>query len=413
MEQTQLKNVIGLEKEKNELLLIIDWFKNSEKLKAKGCTLPKGVLLYGRPGNGKTFIIKELIKNLEFPVFIVKGDEENAPKEITDCFNKAKKTDKSIVVIDELDLLLNENRLVVRAIQEAMDGVETNDNILVLCAANKIDEIPAPLLRDGRIDRKIEIRAPFASEALLQFKKVASDMNLILPDDLNEEDLGTMLSFVPFVSIKSIVNDIALRNGDQKITEQMINNSIYNITDETFDTSFQAPDVSAAYHEAGHAVIASLFPEFFSLTTIRISDAEGCMKMIEKKPKIWPYSKSIAHIDILMAGLISEKLLCKEGSRGCDEDLHLARKTAYNLFNCTGYSSCWETLPRVQPGSRTETQEKLRKMEEKIERLLKNEEEKTTELVKEHLSEIEIIGKTLLEKKRMKATEVLDLIAKI
>ncbi len=402
-----LTNVIGLEKEKEELLFIIDCFRRSKELREQGCTIPKGVLLYGAPGNGKTFIIKELIKNIDIPTVVIKGDEENSPKEIIDSFNRAKELGKAIVIIDELDLLLANNHLAVRALQSSIDGVDSSDNMFVICAANDITSIPDAMLRNGRIDRRIYISYP-QDNSVLYFKHVAKEVGIILPSTLDEDELRVSLSGLSCVEIKAIVNDIILRNGKDNITEKSINKSIYIISESTFNgsTDDKETNIAVAYHEAGHAVVTSLFPDLFVINTIQANIAKGCIQFVEKKEGRWPFSKCIAQIDICLAGIISEKLLVGEGSRGSESDLHRARNTAYNLFNCAGYSSCWETLPPIDGNSRRESQVKLRKMEEKIEALLQKEEAKTYEIVKEHLNEIKLLGEELVKNKRMKGSAV-------
>ena len=139
-----LEKVIGHANQKRELLDVIGWFNRSKELKAKGVSIPKGVILFGEPGNGKSLLIKEIIRCIDAPVFILKGDETNIVAGITETFAKARETGHAVVVIDELDLLINKERRVIRALQENLDGVESSDDILVLAATNYIREIPDP-----------------------------------------------------------------------------------------------------------------------------------------------------------------------------------------------------------------------------------------------------------------------------
>ena len=109
-----------------------------------------------------------------------------------------------------------------------------------------------------------------------------------------------------------------------------------------------------------------------------------------------------------MAGAIAQKVVFHRACRGCEDDLQEARRTAYNLFNICGYSSLWETLPVVDLNSRVETEIKKRKMERKIERLLRKCEKETTKYIKSHKSEIEKLGNLLYEKKHLKSSEILS-----
>ena len=131
-----LGRVIGHENQKKELLSVIDWFKHSKELKAKGVSIPKGVILFGQPGNGKSLMIKEIIRCSEAPVFVFQGEQVNVVEGICETFKKAREAGHAIIVFDELDLLINKERRVVRALQENLDGVESEDDILVLAATN-------------------------------------------------------------------------------------------------------------------------------------------------------------------------------------------------------------------------------------------------------------------------------------
>ena len=403
-----LSKVIGHENQKKELLSVIEWFNNSKQLKAKGVSIPRGAILFGEPGNGKSLLIKEIIKCCNAPVLLFQGGNDII-KEINEMFTKARSIGHSIIVIDELDLLINKERRVVRALQENLDGVEENDDILVLAATNNIDYIPSPLTRNGRLEKLIRIPLPTGEEALELFKVHCKEFNLTLPEDFDEEETSLLLLGISCAGIKSVVNDIVLRNGFENITSEMIDNSIYNITDKVKD-SIKNDTLEVAIHEAGHAVMASAFPKYCKIKRLNIDGASGEFHAKEVEKGIWPYSKVIADIKIAMAGIIAEKIICGEGSRGCENDLQSARISAYNMLNMCGYSACWQTLPTIQPNSRTDTSIKRRRMERKIERILKKCEDQTTRYIKDHKSQIATLGKLLFDKKHLKPSEILSCI---
>ena len=113
-----LGKVIGHINQKKELLSVINWFKHSKELKAKGVSIPKGVILFGEPGNGKSLLIKEIIRCVEAPVFVFQGEQANVVEGIVETFKKAREAGHSIIVFDELDLLINKERRVVRALEK-------------------------------------------------------------------------------------------------------------------------------------------------------------------------------------------------------------------------------------------------------------------------------------------------------
>ena len=407
--EVPLSKVVGHEQQKKEILAVIDWFKRSKELKARGVSIPKGVIMFGHPGNGKSLLMKEIIKCCEAPVFIFQGENSNICQGIIETFDKARKAGHSIIVIDELDLLIDKDRRVVRALQECLDGVESSDDILVLTATNDLHEIPYPLRRNGSLEKVILIPNPTGDEALTLFKKHFKEFGVELPNDFDAAEVSLSLNGISCAGVKAVVNDIVLRNGFENITSKMIDDSIFNITQRVKEGA-KEDNMSVAIHEAGHAMMAKAFPQFFLINRIDISGASGAFHAKEVEEDFWPYDKVKANIQIDMAGVIAQKVIMGVGSRGCESDLDDARLCAYNIVNRNAYSSCWETLPEVSPRSRMETQKKRRSMERKIEKLLKELEKKTYKYIKKNQDKITALGKALFEKKHLKSSEILSII---
>ena len=404
-----LGNVIGHDNQKKELLFVIDCFKRSKELKEKGVTIPKGICLFGSPGNGKSLMIKEIIKCVNAPVFVFQGENSNIVEGIVETFKKAKEVGHSVVVLDELDLLIDKDRRVIRALQEALDGIESSQDVLVLAATNDIDEIPYALVRHGRLEKLIKVPYPSGPEALELLKKHFKEFNLKFPEDFDEEEVSLSLNGVTCAGVKAVVNDLVLRNGFENITTEMIDNSIYNITDRVKDR-IEEDNMEVSIHESSHCLVAHAFPQFFTINRLNISGASGTFHAKEVERGFWPYDKVIADIKISMAGVIGQKVLCGRGSRGGEDDLQNMRIDAYNMINMCGYSSVWETLPVVRQGARTDTQIKRRRMERKIERLLKKCEKEVTKYIKKNELKIRALAKALFEKKHLKSSEILAII---
>lgn len=410
-EETPFANVVGHANQKKELLNVLDWFKRSHELRAKGVSVPKGIILFGDPGNGKSLFMKEIIKYANVPSFVYQGEENNIVEGVIELFKKAKDIGKAIVVIDELDLLIDKDRRVSRALQENLDGVESSDDILVLAATNDIDEIPDALLRSGRLDKRIEIENPNRVECLSMFKKTLDEFGLVFPNSADEEEVGILLYGCNFADIKAIVNDIVLRNGFGPITPEMIDQSILTISGKVIDANPETDYLEIAIHEAGHAVMARAYPNFFTIDKLSIRAASGEFQSLQVEEGFWPYDKVVADIRVSMAGILAQKIIYGRGSRGCEGDLQRARAAAYNLFNAAGYSSCWETLPIIKSNARADTPVKRRRMERKIERFLKKQEKATVRYLKRHKGEIERLGELLYQKKRLKPSEILSCFA--
>ena len=405
-----LSNVIGHENQKKEILCVIDWFNRSKELKSRGVSIPKGVILYGAPGNGKSLLIKEIIKSIDAPVLIFKGEKTNIVSGLIKTFNKAKELGHSIVVIDELDLLIDGDNRIKRTLQECLDGVESSDDILVLCATNDIRAIPTALKRNGRLEKIINIPKPNGDEALKLFKKCVNEFKIELPNDFDDDEYKIALNGLNFVAIKTIINDVILRNGFENITTKMLDDSINIITTGITDSEKES-HFEVAVHEASHAVMANKFKEFFVINNLKMDGASGIFKAKTVIEDYTSFKQAIADIKVCMAGLIAEKVILKKGSLGSEDDLNKARNMAYHLYNCSGFSSCWEALPPVsEPGVRTETYIKRRKMEQKIEKLLKKCEKDVTKYVKRNTPIIIELANKLFEKKWLKSKEILSVI---
>ena len=160
-----LEKIAGHQKQKEELIQVVNWFKQYKYWQNKGVSIPKGIVLYGPPGNGKTLIIKEIINYSGVPAFIFKGEMTNVKWGIEKTFEDAKKKGQAIIVFDELNLLLANEERVTKILQDNLDGIKASDGILVIAATNHIHELPFPLLRNGRFDTIIHVPNPTTDEA--------------------------------------------------------------------------------------------------------------------------------------------------------------------------------------------------------------------------------------------------------
>ena len=410
-EKKPFDNVIGHKYQKEELLLILEWFKNYEYWKSKGVSLPKGVLLYGEPGNGKSLLMKEAIRYIGLPTYIFKGEIEDVIKGLEETFNKAKESSPSVVIIDELDLLINKESRVTRILQENLDGVESKEDILVIAATNNMWEIPDPLLRPGRLEKIIKIPYPTGKEAYDLLKMHFDKFGAKFSDDINIDELGLILNRISCAGIKTIANDIVLRNGFDNINTQMIIDSVYRVTNHIQDKD-KTNNYSIAVHEAGHAVMANRFSQFFKITRLDIKQEGGVLATKEVDECFWPYDKMIADIKISMAGVIAQKIICGVGSMGCESDLQGARRQAWNAINFCGFLSCSDTLPEIKPYSnvREEPEKKKERNTRKADVLLRKCERDTIRFLRKNKKLIKRIADELYAKKFLSSSDVAAII---
>ncbi len=406
-----LGRVIGHEKQKEVLISVINWFKNAKDYKTKGIDIPRGVLMYGDPGNGKSLLMKEAIKFAEAPTFVFKGDMDNVSEGLEEMFKKAKETGHVVIVIDELDLLIGKDNRATRVLQDNLDGVGTNSDMLVLCATNYLYEIPEPLKRSGRLEKILRIPEPTGKEAVMLLKKIFKDMDVNIPSDFVDDEFELALDGVPCATIKAIANEVFLRNGFKNITSEMIYDSIFNLTNQVKDNS-ESDIYQNAVHEAGHALLTFASSEFFKIGRLTINNNGGYLSVVENNRDFTPHDKLIADIRISCAGLVAEKLIFGKGCDGCDSDMQRAYKIASRAINRVGFLSCSNTLPEVEPYRyiRNETEERRRNNEIEIEKLLKKCEKEAMRYLKKHKKLLIKLADKLFEKKNLKSFEVLNII---
>ena len=399
--------VIGHKSQKEELTTVLNWFKNYEYWKSKKVSIPKGVLLYGEPGNGKSLIIKEAIKYTSLPTFIFKGEVMNICDVLEITFKKAKAVGHSIVVIDELDLLINKDTRATRVLQENLDGVDSNDDIFVIAATNNFWDIPKALLRNGRLEKVINIPHPTGEEAVELLKMHFNNFGVSIPKDINEEELGLTMTSISCAGVKTIANDVVLRNGFENITSEMILDSIYRITNHVQNKQ-KPQSYAVAIHEAGHAVMVKRFSEFFKITRLDIKQEGGLVSAKELEEDYWPYEKIIADIKISMAGVLAQKVICKTGSAGCESDLQHARKAAWDAINYSGLLSCSNTLPEIRPFAnvRSEPEKKKERNTRLADRLLKKCEREAIRYLKKNKMLIKRIADELFKRKFLSSSDV-------
>ena len=404
-EKNIFASVVGHENQKKELLTVINWFNNSKKLKAKGLSIPKGVILNGAPGNGKSLLIKEAIKACNSPVFVFRGEEDNIVGSIVNTFEKAKQTGHAIIVFDELDLLINKDRRVVRVLQEYLDGVESADDILVLSATNDIDDIPDPLLRNGRLEKILYIPYLKGKELVKLLKYYFDLYHAEFPKDADEDELEVSLNRITCSGIKAIVNDVLLRCGWDGITKDTLDDSINNISERVKDSGAHG-SLSVVYHEASHAVMAMKYPEFFTPNKLVLRESSGCFHAKDVDENSDCYEKMLADAHICLAGNIGQYIIEHTGSEGCLDDYNRARSTINLLVNRIGYKGAWRTIPGQNQPARQPTFIKMRGNERKTDRLFKKVERETYRYLKKHKKDIIKLANLLYVKEHLKYSEI-------
>ena len=391
MKDLVFEKVYGYQEVKDELNRIKNWYENEDFLNNPKITLPKGILLYGRPGNGKTLFIREFINNFDCPKFIIEGRNDNTALEIKRMFEKAKKEKFAIVVIDELELLVDKNSREQRILQQELDGIEQKGSILVLATANDIDEVGAPLKRPGRFDKKIEIDKPTRSSRADIFKNMLLDLETDI-SNINFEHVSKHCTNVSGAEIKAIVNDVYLRCQNSQITEEEIELSYERV--KKGDIGKKPSTVNnykIAIHEAGHALMAIHFKENWSLYKAQFTQNGGSCEIEENEEEYSTLQKKIQDIKIGLGGYLAEEIVFGYHDFGCYEDLEKAHDICRRFiercavegieYHITNSSHCVDSWHVETPRLRA-------KIEKKTYALLKKYEKEVKRYLKAHLSEL-------------------------
>lgn len=288
--------VIGYDSIKTELEQICDMIKNPIPYESLGAKLPKGILLYGAPGLGKSLMAECFIEESNLPAFTVRrgNDSIDCVSDIMTAFEEAAENTPSVVLLDDMDKYANEDSHhrdaeEYVAVQSGIDGVKDKE-VLVLATVNDLDKLPHSLTRSGRFDRKIEFDRPTGEESRSIISYYLSDKPVA--DDVDMEDLTRMISYSSCAELESILNDAAIRAAFSRknsihmedILETVLCKSYNAPTD---DNSYNSEEKRiAAVHEAGHVVVSELLaPGSVGFATIRGSGSRGggfihsCMDM--------------------------------------------------------------------------------------------------------------------------------------
>ena len=390
MKELDFKNVYGYQEVKNELNRIISWYEDEKLLSNPKVTLPKGILFYGDPGNGKTLFVREFLNNFDVPKFIIEGRNDNTAMEIKRVFEKAKQEKFAIVVIDELELLVPENSKEQRVLQQELDGVVQKGSILVLATANNIHRVGEPLKRPGRFDRKIEIDEPNRESRKEMFKCMLADLK-IDTSNINFEHVSKHCSSISGAAIKAICNDVFLRCQNSPITEEEIETSYERIKNgDLGKVPSTVNDYRIAIHEAGHSLLALHFKENWSFYKAKFTDHGGLTETEEVKEDYMTLEKRAQSIMIGLGGYLAEELIFGYHDFGSYNDIETVHDLCRRMVErCFIYGISYHITDAERSNDfHRETSRKRVKIEKLTYKLMKKYEKKVRRFLKLHKDEL-------------------------
>lgn len=344
------ENVIGYEKEKQELMQLCDMAKYPEKYAALGVRLPRGVLLHGVPGVGKTLMATELVRAMGRKVYTVRKDrgEEKFVEYISGIFAEAAQNAPSVVFLDDMDKFTERdnggNPEEYVAVQSGIDGVKDAD-VFVVATANSIHSLPDSILRAGRFDRVIQVNTPSRGEAVEIVRHYLK--NKKISEDVTAELVAKLMDGKSCADLESVINEAGIYAGYENKTEIGREHIIRAVLREIFEADGSVNGISdsekseVAYHEAGHAAVALHFNgEGVGLISIRPSsdDARGVVQLLQDEDYFYSYEKMRRRVLALLAGRAAVELKFGRVDVGAASDLKRAAAVVQRFVAAYGVS---------------------------------------------------------------------------
>ena len=444
-EKITFKDVAGLEEAKDELKEVVEFLRNPKKFLQMGARIPRGVLLLGPAGVGKTLLARAVAGEANVPFCHTAGSAfvdlfvGTGAARVRDLFSTAKKNAPCLVFIDELDAVgrmrgagigggHDEREQTLNQLLVEMDGFERDTNIIVISATNRGDVLDSALLRPGRFDRRVILDLPDVNDREEILKIHCQGKPLTLKVDLRE--IAERTPGFSGADLANLVNEAAIlaaRKNKTQVSQQELFESIEKVLlgpeRKSHILSVKEKEI-AAYHESGHAIVATFSQGAEPVRKISIiarGRAAGyTLKMPTEERKIRTKTEFLAEMATLLGGYTAEKIKFNEITTGAANDLEMASELARKLVKEYGMSSLGPVsfgdkdelvfLGRELGEQRNYSEEVAAKIDKEVEKFVKNAEIAAQKTLNQKRGLLEKIAKTLIEKETIEREEFESLI---
>ena len=440
----RFSDVAGEDEAKENLAEIVDYLHNPQKYTEAGASMPKGILLVGPPGTGKTMLAKAVAGESNVPFFSISGSEfvemfvGMGASKVRDLFSQAKEKAPCIVFIDEIDAIgqkrngggyggNDEREQTLNQLLTEMDGFEENTGVIILAATNRPESLDPALTRPGRFDRRVPVELPDLAgrEAILKVhaKKIK------LAQDVDFHTIARMAAGASGAELANIINEAALRavrNGRVVVTEADLEESI-----ETVIAGYQKKNavlsdkekLVVSYHEIGHALVAALQSNSAPVQKItiipRTSGALGYTMQVDTGDKYLLTRRELENkIATFTGGRAAEEVIFGEVTTGASNDIEQATKLARAMITRYGMSDdfdmvAMETVSNQYLGGDTSlacSEATQKEIDRKVVELVKAQHEKAKALLLEHERKLHELAKYLYEKETITGEEFMAIL---
>ena len=435
-------DVAGIEEVKDEVKEIVDFLTNPQKYVKLGAKIPKGILLVGAPGTGKTLLAKAIAGEAGVPFFSISGSDfvemfvGVGASRVRDLFDQAKKNSPCIVFIDEIDAVgrqrgaglgggHDEREQTLNQLLVEMDGFESNEGIIVLAATNRPDVLDPALLRPGRFDRQIVVPLPDV-KGRLEILKVHTK-KVILDKDVDLDKIARGTPGFSGADLANLVNEAALlaarRNSEtvhMNDFESAKDKVLMGVERKSMVLSEEERRITA-YHEAGHALVAKLTPATDPIHKVSIIPRGRALGVTQQLPldDRYTYSKEYLYgtLKVLLGGRVAEEISLNTMTTGAGNDLERATELARKMVTEWGMS---ERMGPLTFGKREEhvflgreiakhrdySDKTAEEIDEETKRIVTEAYLETKELLEKNRNLLDAVAKALLERETLEASEL-------
>jgi cell division protease FtsH len=438
-------DVAGAEEAKEELKEIVEFLKHPKKFLDLGARIPKGVLLLGSPGTGKTLIAKAVAGEANVPFFSISGSEfvemfvGVGASRVRDLFKTAKKSAPAIVFIDEIDAVgrhrgaglgggHDEREQTLNQILVEMDGFDTDTNVIVIAATNRPDVLDPALLRPGRFDRRVVMDLPDIREREAILKIHSKNKPIAKGVDLHK--IAARTPGFSGADISNLVNEAAIlaaRRGKKVVEDDELRVSIEKVIlgpERKSKILNVAEKEITAYHEAGHALIASNLKNADPVQKVSVisrGQAAGyTLNSPQEDKRLYTRAYFIDELAVFLGGYVSEKIFFGDVTTGASNDLERATDTARKLVTRYGMSNLGPRtfgrkeelvfLGKEMSEEKNYSEATAKEIDMEVSRFIDDAYKTAERIITEKKETLERIAKTLLEKETLEQEEFNELL---